>query len=484
MDVLLHVWRRRTYLAMMSLISSSLVRSVGLVVLLLSLDPAGGSFCSRSIEFGRRGVQVISHPSRPDPRPCHYRRFTCDRRRKPLNDVNDGELEDGRSRVMQATMGVAVSRGLALFVEWNVADVLALAKTAQSVEAISAAILANSNRSVDSDLVRRCLRLLATQGFVQEQDASGHFMLTQMGVQFFGNTHDKGENAFGTALVQYALDDALWDAWRFVSHYQSTSDMDSNNDDDNSPPQTPFQVSRGGQSTVEYYRQNPLPLSAANRFVRDMSAWELEAVRNALDWNEFITRHSTHTSSPTTVNTLVDLGGHYGELLQSIQSKFPHISGICVDLPDVIAGAKIPDIEFVAANLMDEASLMSTLAAATQTPVPVVLLKHILLCEFDEADSRQILQNCHALIADEGCVVVAEAMLDTHSRITSPLSSSALVATVDFFLVLDGRPRVRSISEWRAFATTAGFAVDSYVTTPCPTCSVLLILKKDKTRSS
>ena len=477
---------------MISLSSSSLVRSGGLFVFLLSLDPTGGSFCIRSLEFGRRGVQVIADPSRPDPRPCHHRRFTCYRRRQPLQDAKDGKLEDGRSRVMQATMGVAVSRALALFVEWNVADVLATAKTAQSVEAISTAIFANRNRSVDADLIRRCLRLLATQGFVQEQDPSGHFMLTQMGVQLFGNTHnndDNGENAFGTALVQYALDDALWDAWRFVSDYQSTSGMDSNSDDDTSllpPPQTPFQVSRGGQSTVEYYGQNPLPLSAANRFVRDMSTWELEAVRDALDWHEFITRHSTHTSCPTTVKTLVDLGGHYGELLQSIQSKFPHISGICVDLPDVIAGAKTRDIEFVAANLMEEASLMSALSAATQTPVPVVLLKHILLCEFDEADSRRILENCHALIADEGCVMVAEAMLDTHSRTTSPLSSSssALVATVDFFLVLDGRPRVRSISEWRAFASTAGFVVDSYVTTPCPTCSVLLILKRDKTRSS
>ena len=91
---------------MASLIPSSLIRFGGLLALILSLNGAAGSFCSRSF-CSKRDVQVITDDSRPDPHTHYYHGFlTCNCGREPLKDTKGGELEDARSQVMQATMGV------------------------------------------------------------------------------------------------------------------------------------------------------------------------------------------------------------------------------------------------------------------------------------------------------------------------------------------------------------------------------------------
>lgn len=101
-----------------------------------------------------------------------------------------------------------------------------------------------------------------------------------------------------------------------------------------------------------------------------------------------------------------------------------------------------------------------------------IFMKQILLCDWDEENSRAILESCHKVLPPRGLVIAGESVLPSHGSTDGSLS-----LFVDSFMMLDGRPPSRTLEEWESFAGDAGFQVQSIQHTSIPTCSILVLQK-------
>jgi len=383
-------------------------------------------------------------------------------------------FDDDMPRLLGLTLGVAVSQALRAAVEWSLFDLLYQSPNddvgtmeTTTLQELAARV---SNRCDPNDLLR-ILRLLAASGLVTEQyypvagsPSLPRFQLTRLGTFFVTTTNNDSEARAvpGTSMVKYILDDALWNAWTKLPEATSSSEG-----------ATAFELANGGQRAADYYGRNPTALYHANAFVRMISNWEIVTCATVGDgvWDNAV--------------RVIDLGGNRGETLQAIQDEYPHLDCICLDLPEVVERSETQSqsslsssrIRLVGGDMFDSSTIPSC---------DTIFMKHILLCEFDEWDSKRILKSCSEALSPGGRVVVAESVLrdittTTASSATNDHEATALLPfQIDVFLMLaggEGRQRSRTESEWSDFLANSdsGFVLDRIVHTPCPTCSIMVL---------
>jgi hypothetical protein len=378
--------------------------------------------------------------------------------------------------------------------------------------------------SSHADRLLRILRVLSTKDIVREHDDLT-FSLSRKGQALLvlppstNNSSSSSQSlSAASSMIQYLLDGPVWNSWNFLTDYvleeeedktatlSSSSTTTSGNDDDaiavTVSPGTPFERANNKLTTQDYYSTHPVALHNANRFVGYMFDWETKELACHSFWN--------------TVTALVDIGGYKGGTIQSIQAQHAHLIGhsYCVDLPGPIAQATqqkqnnddntsslldSEDVIFRATDILngsDCGTVLSTIIVELEqnrnalmarssdgTAMTVFLLKHMILCEFNETDSLHILQQCHNAMPDDGRVVIVESILLVSGQQEQEQSSRpqrVSPAIVDVFLMMDGRPeRSRSVSEWSEFVGRVGYDIDQVFPTSCPTCA-LLVLRKTK----
>eukprot|EP00249_Psilotum_nudum_P015045 c25137_g1_i2 orf=155-1228(-) len=149
----------------------------------------------------------------------------------------------------------------------------------------------------------------------------------------------------------------------------------------------PFQKAHGGMDMYEYLRQHPQQGAA---FFYAMSSHSHLIMEQLLDSYEGF----------KSVNKLVDLGGGPGACLNSITTKYPHLTGINFDEPLVIASApRYERILHVAGNMFET------------VPSGDAILMKCVLHNWDDERCIRILNNCWQALPEHGKVIVIDFLL-------------------------------------------------------------------------
>jgi SAM-dependent methyltransferase len=155
---------------------------------------------------------------------------------------------------------------------------------------------------------------------------------------------------------------------------------------------------------------------------------------------------------------VVDVGGGYGTLLTAILQAHPTVRGILFDRPEVVAGARA---RLDAAGVLDRCELIG---GDFFTAVPgggdIYILSRVLM-DHDDTYSRQILQNCHDAMAENGRLLLIQQVLpDTISD--AGLYDGAM-SDLNMLIFLPGSER--TLTEYRALLSATRFAITSVVST-------------------
>ncbi|KAI9194488.1 hypothetical protein LWI28_006448 [Acer negundo] len=151
------------------------------------------------------------------------------------------------------------------------------------------------------------------------------------------------------------------------------------------------------------------------------------------------------------LNSLVDLGGGDGSILNMIVSKYPNIKGINFDLAAVIEkSTSYPGIEHVAGDMF------------THIPNGDAIFMKFILHQFDDESCLKILKNCYEAIPVNGKVIVVDMLVPD-----APDTSLAGKSLFQYELLMmntntGGKERTRR--EFESLAKDAGF---SHIQVPC-----------------
>ena len=372
---------------------------------------------------------------------------------KGLTQQTDGNHEDNGSNnpivnneedagnpiaaVMKLASAHFSSQALYTAIRLKIPDILGDQQL--SLEDISSAL---GGDKCNQDALLRTLRLLTTNDVLQEtqrSDGSVAFSLTTTGKLFM-------QNGGMASCVQHWMEQPLWNAWLELPGFIQ----------DGPESRVPFERANGISSDFWYNKQDhPESLQHANNFVRLIHTQEVNAVVNGFDW------------SVINGKELLDIGGHYGQVVGAIATKFPEIDCYCLDLPSVVEMAPSHElVTMISGDILDP----STIPACD-----AILMKHFLdRCMWTEDQTLVILQTCFEALNANGTCVIAEAVFPDYGKVTK---DNELELHMDALYMLVGREGQRTESEWRSLSAKAGFVSTVIRSTGAPSCSLIILRK-------
>ena len=193
----------------------------------------------------------------------------------------------------------------------------------------------------------------------------------------------------------------------------------------------------------EHFAQHPEQAALCNESMTNFSSTEIAALLESYDFSS--------------IETLVDVGGGLGSLLEAILTAHAPMRGILADLPAVIDSAR-PEIS--RRGLADRCQVVG-MDFFTCVPAggDAYLLKHV-LHDWNDERSLQILKNCHAVMPHGAILLVIEAVI-------APGPEPSLGKMLDLQMMLIGG-KERSGEEFQSLFQAAGFELTRIVPTPSP----------------
>jgi len=159
------------------------------------------------------------------------------------------------------------------------------------------------------------------------------------------------------------------------------------------------------------------------------------------------------------VRTLVDVGAGYGPLAIAVLEKYPEVSGVVFDLPEVIEAAPthLPvKNEAVARRLSYVAGDMFR-----EVPPADAFVLKLILHDWDDAACAKILANVCARLEAGGRVVCIDNVMPPLGDVSDVPQK---LLDVNMMLLLPGKERTRV--EWEALYRGAGLAVTALIPIP------------------
>ncbi|MFN8469681.1 MAG: methyltransferase [Caldilineaceae bacterium] len=327
------------------------------------------------------------------------------------SSVPSGAVPPG-AVLWQMMTGYWVSQAIYVAAKLGVADLLV--DGPRPVEELAAATQA------DPAALRRVLRALASSGVFTET-SPGAFALTPMAALLRSGVPD----SMRSLAIMYA--EEQYRAWGDMLHSVQTG-------------KTAFER-QFGTSYFAYLAQHP----AANHvFNEAMSGYTMQLVGAVVDAYDF---------SP--FQTIVDVGGSYGTLLEGTLLSNPTARGILFDQPHVANAAG----EVLAATPV--ADRCTTVGGDFFVEVPAggdaYLLAQI-LHDWDDERSVAILQQCRRAISQQGRLLVIELVLPEGEE---PFPGKWL--DLHMLAMLGGRER--TAAEYAVLFNAAGFELTRVVPT-------------------
>jgi hypothetical protein len=312
--------------------------------------------------------------------------------------------------LVEMAMAYSRSRVLCAAARLGVADAL-------GDEARSVVFLAESCQA-DADALYRLLRALASIG-VTEETKPEHFRLTPFGKPLRRDV----PHSVWPAVIFWA--DLLADSWSLLTDCVRTGKPASQVRD----PKIPSRWSQVADANSIF--RAVMGTAPAGDYAPIAEAWDFSRAK-----------------------VVADLGGGGGSLILVVLGLYPHLRGMLVDLESSVDTAKTRFAE------EDPSSRCELIAADLTQSVPagadVYLLKHVLHGRRDE-EAITILKNCHAVIPQNGSLLIVEFILPPLVSHADPQLEGHLMSDLNMLAVTGGRER--SEREWRALLEPAGFVL-------------------------
>ncbi|MDG2150185.1 MAG: methyltransferase [Planctomycetota bacterium] len=303
--------------------------------------------------------------------------------------MNEQVPDDDVARLYEILTGRCRTQAVSAAAQLGVADALAAGP-------LSCAELADQ-LNCDADRLERLLLYLVSLDICTRDEITDTFNVTRLGQKL-------SSEALGP-LASYLGSPEQWDPWARLADSLRLGAKDA------------FSETHG-RDLYSYLSENA---PAAIRF------------DNAI---ESFTRHQaaalTETLDLSGVSRLVDLGGGRGTILSALLKRWQALSGILVDLPEVLArtAKQIPD---------EIADRMDLIAGDFHKSIPqgadAYLLSHV-LHNWDDQHATELLTRCAQAAVSNGYVFVLENLL-----LPGHLSHNGRHFDIEMMVITGGRER-------------------------------------------
>jgi O-methyltransferase domain len=321
------------------------------------------------------------------------------------------------ARMMQMLTGKWISASISVVAELGVADLLA--KGDKTAEELAAAV------SAHGPSLYRVLRALASVGVFAETEGR-RFTLTPLAECLRSDVPNSMKG-----FARFVAIPAAARSWDHLMHSVKTG-------------KTGLQKAFGVKSPFDYFPTHPEEAAIFDAAMTDNSRQSAPAVAQAYDFGKF--------------RQLVDIAGGQGLLLATILQRFPNLTGVLFDLPQVIAGAK---------NSLASYGLegrCQTIGGDFFQTVPAgadaYMLKHI-IHDWDDERSVAILRNIRKVIQSSGRLLIVELIVAPGNE-----PSFAKLLDLEMLVIPGGRERTGD-EYWDLFAE-AGFKLAQIHETAAP----------------
>jgi SAM-dependent methyltransferase len=154
---------------------------------------------------------------------------------------------------------------------------------------------------------------------------------------------------------------------------------------------------------------------------------------------------------------IVDVGGGYGELLAAILQANSGARGVLFEMAHARAAGQR---HLAALGLADRCEIVTgSFFEAVPGPADAILLKSI-IHDWDDAQSRAIVENCRRALAEGGKLLVIERLMPGRLE-TSPAHQSVVRSDLNMLVGPGGRERTEA--EFRALLGSAGSRVNRVI---------------------
>jgi len=320
--------------------------------------------------------------------------------------VSDGQL-DPRAPAMlfEMALGYWLPRCLHTVAELGVADQIATAP-------VSAAQLAKSCEA-NEDALYRVMRSLSSHG-IFKQTAEG-FVHSDLSL-LLRSDHPHSMRAYARMIGMTAF----WNSFLHMEHVVQSGEMGA------------LRVDPEG--LFHYFQQNPHEGALFNDAMEAKACAAIPAVLKAFDFSRF--------------DSVADIGGGKGHLVQAILDSTPRAKGILFDQPHVVATVSASErIQVIGGDFFRGGIPSSDL---------YILME--VLHDWNDEQARQILKSIR-LAAEAGSLLL---IIET---VMPEVSQAHLANALDIMMLVLTGGRERTRKEHAALLESAGFSLNNLVTT-------------------
>ena len=158
----------------------------------------------------------------------------------------------------------------------------------------------------------------------------------------------------------------------------------------------------------------------------------------------------------TGLESITDIGGGHGALLEEILTRYPKPRGVLFDLPEVVSGVS----ELRSERFRDRCQIVSGDFFKDIPESDAYILKRI-LHDWDDDQALAILRNCRKAIKPNGKLLLIEALLESRSEPAKRM--------LDLLMLVLSGGRERTEDDFRELLDAAGFRITRLIRTPGPT---------------
>lgn len=315
-----------------------------------------------------------------------------------------------QARLAQMSMGFIVSQAISVAAKLYVADHL-------KDGAKTVAELAGLTQTHEPSLYR-LMRALSSVGVFQK-DANGRYSNSPIS-DFLRSDHPESFRAASHMIC----DHEHWHAHGNMLQSVKTGEI-------------AFEYTFG-MPVFPYYAQNAAAAKVFDNAMTDFSKSIANAVAAVYDFSE--------------ANTIADIGGGHGLLLETILNVAPQAKGILFDQPQVVAGANVSErIEKMSGDFF----------SAIPVEADVYLMKFI-LHDWNNEQSETILRNLAKSAKPGAKILLVESVVEEEDSVPS----MSKVMDLNMLAMTGGKER--TAKEYAALFEKTGFRLTNVIPTPSP----------------
>lgn len=312
--------------------------------------------------------------------------------------------------LMQMSMGFIVSQAISVAAKLRIAD--HLNDSAKTLEELAEATATNVSA------LYRLMRGLTSVG-VFKKDIENRYSNSEIS-EFLRSDHPASMRA-ATHMIG---DREHWNSHGNMLHTVKTGE-------------TAFEHTFG-MPVFEYYAQNPGPAQIFDDAMTSFSSVISNAVAAAYDFSQ--------------AETIADIGGGHGLLLETVLQSAPKAKGILFDQPQVVAGAKTSErIEKIGGNFFEEIPVEAD----------IYLLKFI-IHDWNDAQSETILKNLAKSAKSGAKVLLVESVVEEDDN----TPSMSKIMDLNMLSMTTGKERTEN--EYAELFGKTGFKLIKIIPTQSP----------------